>query len=182
MSDENQELSNIELSSYIKSNNERKFKSNIGVFVVLLLIFGVLFLISHYGENFLIFSIFIIIFIIPVFILFKTQILNMLPDYVKNSLTTIEESESRDTIDFKFRISQYIKEILCYIAAVIFCIGSIYLLYIIHKLLNKGVVEWKPKTIELQGDSIKKSKEIIIKCIGSFICICISGVIILEIS
>ena len=184
MSDENRELSNIELSSYIKSNNERKFKSNIGLFVVILLIFGVLFLISQYGENFLIFSIFILIFIIPVFILFKTQILNMLPDYLQSSLTTIDESEARDTIDFKFRfkISQYIKEILCYIASAIFCIGSIYLIYIINNLLNKGVVEWKPKTIELQGDSIKKSKEIIIKCAGCLICICISGVIILEIS
>lgn len=184
MSDENKELSNIELSSYIKSNNERKFKSNIGLFVVILLIFGVLFLISQYGENFLIFSIFIVIFLIPVFILFKTQILDMLPDYVKSSLTTIDETEARETIDlqFKFRISQYLKEILCYIAAALFVIGSLYLINIIRNLLNKGTIEWKPKTIQLQGESIKKSKEIGIKLIGCLLCICISGVIILEIS
>ena len=155
-------MSDIEISQELRKNPSYRIKSYTMFFVCLLLIFGTVFMIGTFGPDFFAFLVFIIIFLIPVLLLFKNKFIHILPSFIGDSLLDIDH-ENKPKRKIKFSVSQYTKEVGLYIMIGILLIGA-------GLLLNDGY-----KTID-QEEHIESLKKIM----GSFVCVTIAGILILE--
>ena len=156
-------MSDIEISQELRKNPTYRIKSYTMFFVCLLLIFGTIFMIGTFGPDFFAFLVFIIIFLIPVLLLFKDKFAHILPSFIGDSLLEIDH-ENKQKRKIKFSISKFTKEVGLYIMILILLIGGGLLLKDAYSTIDE-----------------EEHIECLKKIIGSFICVTIGGVLILEI-
>jgi len=155
------ELNDVTMDSYIRKSPGKRFKSyTIGVIFVLIII-GCVFFIGTIGSDFFALLIFLLIISIPVLILFRKKLLNILPNFISNSLLEIDEEDKNENINPQFSISKWVKEAAIYITIVLLLITSIIIFIDFRKKINK--------------------KKTVYKIIGGLLCIVLAGMLLLDI-
>lgn len=157
-------MSDLQLSETIKQDPEYKIKSYTMVVVLVTIIIGFLLTIGRFGPDFFAILVFFVIMLIPVILLLRNKLVNVLPKIISDNLLEIDHSEEKKNL-VKFNPSRYTKQLGMYIMIVILLIGSIF-------FLKKSM------------DGLKDNKigeKIIYKILGSLICTVIAGIILLEI-
>jgi len=156
-----EELNDITMDSYIRKSPGKRFKSyTIGVIFTLIII-GCIFFIGTIGSDFFALLIFLLIISIPILILFRKKLLNILPDFLSSSLLEIDNEEKNESLNPKFSISKWVKEAGIYITIVLLVITSIILLIDFRKKLNE--------------------KKTLYKILGGLLCVVFSGMLLLDI-
>ena len=159
-------MSDVQLSDTIKKDPKYRIKSYTILVIVIAVIIGFLLLVGRFGPDFFAILIFFVIMLIPVILLLRDKLSNILPSFISNSLLEIDHSEEK-TKSLKFNPSKYTKQVGLYILIVILLIGSI----IFIKKAGDG--------LRLKDE--KETKKVIFKILGALICTTISGIILLEI-
>ena len=157
-------MSDIQLSETIKHDPKYKIKSYTMVVVLIAIIIGFLLAIGRFGPDLFAIIIFFVIMLIPVILLLRNKLVNILPTIISDNLLEIDHSEEKQH-KVKFNPSRYTKQVGMYIMIVILLIGSIFFL--------------KKSKDGLKDEEI--GTKIIYKILGGLICTIISGVILLEI-
>ena len=157
-------MSDLQLSETIKQKPEYKIKSYTMVVVLVTIIIGFLITIGRFGPDFFAIIIFFVIMLIPVVLLLRNKLVNVLPKIISDNLLEIDHSKEKKNL-VKFNPSRYTKQLGMYIMIVILLVGSIF-------FLKKSMSGLKDNKI---------GKKIIYKILGSLICTVISGIILLEI-
>ena len=154
-------MSDIKLSEHLIKNQEYKIKSYTFMTILILIVIGFIFMIGMFGPDFFALTIFLFIFSIPVILLFKQKIANILPKFVSDKLLEIDDGVAPKR-NIKFNISTYVKEIAHYIIICVILIGS-------------GIFLKK-------SNSDFTDNKCIYKIFGALILTIISGIILLEIN
>ena len=102
--------------------------------------------------------------LIPVILLLRNKLVNILPTIISDNLLEIDHSEEKQS-NVKFNPSRYTKQVGMYIMIVILLVGAIF-------FLKKSRDGLKDETI---------GAKIIYKILGGVVCTTIAGVILLEI-
>ena len=157
-------MSDLQLSETIKQAPEYKIKSYTMVVVIVTIIIGFLITIGRFGPDFFAILIFFVIMLIPVVLLLRNKLVNVLPKIISDNLLEIDHSEEKQN-NVKFNPTRYTKQLGMYIMIVILLVGSVI-------FLKKSMDGLKDNKI---------GKKIIYKILGSLICTVISGIILLEI-
>ena len=153
-----EEISNAQMNVIVKENPKYKVKSVLTIIVLVLLIIGIIIFMGTIIPEVFVFIIFILIMSLPIIILLRQKIYNMVPVFMKNSLLEIDKSEEGKTE--VINVSKKYKKVLALVFTFLLFLGSLNYL----NKFNKQIAE-------------KKS---ITKFLGSFVCIVISGITMLE--
>jgi hypothetical protein len=157
-------MSDLQLSETIKQDPQYKIKSYTMVVILVTIIIGFLLAIGRFGPDFFAIIIFFVIMLIPVILLLRNKLVNVLPSIISDNLLEIDHSEEKQN-SVKFNPTRYTKQLGMYIMIVILLIGSVF-------FLKKSMDGLKDNKI---------GREIIYKILGSLICTVIAGIILLEI-
>ena len=157
-------MSDIQLSETIKQESKYKIKSYTMFVVIIAIIIGFLLAIGRFGPDFFAILIFFVIMLIPVILLLRNKLANVLPTIISDNLLEIDHTEEKQ-YDVKFNPTRYTKQVGMYIMIFILLIGSIF-------FLKKSRDGLKDETI---------GAKIIYKILGGLVCTTIAGVILLEI-
>ena len=153
--------SNVKLSVHSSKSPSKRFKSyTLGVIFFLIMI-GCIFFIGTIGSDFFALLIFLIIISIPLLILFRKHLYDLLPDFLSNNLLEIDNIEKNDKLKLEFRISLWGKEAGIYGTIIMLCITAAILL-----------LDFRTKIEE---------KKTIVKILGGVICIVLSGMLLTDI-
>ena len=159
-SEKKEEISNAEMKVIVKDNPKYKIKSVLTIIVLLLILIGVIIFMGSIIPEFFVFIIFLLILSLPIILLLRQKIYDFVPTFIKNSLLEIDHSDGEENTE-NFNISKKYKQILTLIFVSLLFIGSINYL----RKFSKKIGE-------------KKS---ITKFLGSFVCILIAGITLLDI-
>ena len=160
MSDEKkEEISGVQINEVVSQNPTTRVKSYLRLILLFIVLFGVLFVVGSIVPEFLVLLVFLLLLSAPVIILLRKRLVGILPDFIGNSLLEIDERNEEEKND-TYSVSLYYKQVLSIIFAILLIAGSINYL----KQFIKNYTE-------------KKS---ITKFLGSFICLTIGGMVILE--
>jgi hypothetical protein len=170
---------NIKISEYQKTSDTHRFKSYTILIIFILIIGGFVVLTGKYGPDFFGILIFLIILSMPVFVLLRNQLAFILPKKMADILLEVDD-ESRKGLEFdldidkpplsrteiissikEFQFPKLLKEVFKYIIIILLIIGGVMLL---RKANNEYMVQ----------------RDGLIKILGSFLCFCIGGVILLD--
>jgi len=157
-------MSDVQLSETIKQEPKYRIKSYTMVVVLIAIIIGFLLAIGRFGPDFFAILIFFVIMLIPVVLLLRNKLANVLPTIISENLLEIDHSEEKQ-YNVKFNPSRYTKQVGMYIMIVILLVGAIFFL-------------------KKSRDGLKNEKEgakSIYKILGGLVCSTIAGVILLEI-
>tara|TARA_B100001142_G_C14100289_1_gene564942 strand:+ start:180 stop:662 length:483 start_codon:yes stop_codon:yes gene_type:complete len=157
-------MNDIKLSESIKQQPQYRIKSYTMVVLLIAIIIGFLLAVGRFGPDFFAILIFFVIMLIPVILLLRNKLVNILPTIISDNLLEIDHTEEKQ-YDVKFNPSRYTKQVGMYIMIVILLIGSLFFL--------------KKSKDGLKDD--KEGKKIIYKILGALVCTTIAGVILLEI-
>jgi hypothetical protein len=159
-SEKKEEISNSQMEVIVKDNPKYKIKSTLTLIVFILIIVGIIFFMGTVIPEFFVFIIFLFILSLPIILILRQKIYNIVPNFIKNSLVEIDkrdENQKNQTVS----ISKKYKQILVIIFVTLLFIGSIiYLRKFIKKL---------------------EEKKSITKLLGSLVCIIIAGITMLDI-
>ena len=154
-------MSDIKLSESNTSSQNYKIKSFTGYAILILLVIGALLLSGKLGPNFFVVVLFVLIVLIPVFIIFRKNLVNVLPKPLADNLLEIDERQEEAKKQKKvYEIKRVTREIGMYILVTVLLLGAFFQLY-------------------LTKYSIKEKKSLY-TIFGALACIILSGVIILE--
>ena len=154
-------MSDIELSESNTTAQKYKLKSFTAYVILILIIIGVLFLSGKLGPNFFVVILFILIVLTPILIIFRKNLVHVLPKPLTDNLLEIDESiEETKKQRRAYKISRINKEIGMYFLVFVLLIGAFVQLY-----LTKYAI---------------KEKKSIYTIFGALACIIGAGVIILE--
>ena len=170
---------NIKISEYQKKAPEHRFKSYTILIIVIAIVGGLLFVTGKYGPDFFGLVVFFIIILMPVFVLFRSQLAFILPKRVGDILLDVDD-RNRNSLEFDldiekpplsreeivdkikdFDFPKLLKQIFKYVIIILLMVGSI-------MLLKKANNEYMVKN------------EGLIKIVGSFLCLCIAGTLLLN--
>ena len=159
MSSENkQEISGVQVNEIVSQNPQTRIKSYIRLILLFLVLFGVLFIVGSVVPEFLVLIVFLLLMSAPVIILLRNRLVGILPDFIGNSLLEIDKSNEEETQSYS--VSKYYKQIISIIFIILLIIGSVnYLKQFINKYTERKAIT---------------------KFLGSFICLIIGGITILE--
>ena len=157
--EKNEELSEIQIQEYKRTNTNTVIKSYTIMSVLILLFIGILFFIGSVTPEFFVFLVFITVMSIPVIIIFRKKLYNILPVFVKNSLLEIDDREDNENTS-GYSISNYWTQVLKIIFVLLLCINSVIFLNKFRK--NYGEIK-----------SIKKM-------FSSLLLIIIAGIVVTE--
>ena len=155
----NEEISSVRMNTIVSENPKYKIKSTLTLVIIILFVIGLIVFAGTIIPEFFVFLIFLLILSLPVIILLRNKLYNIVPNFIKNSLVEIDKTDENKKTE-KFEVSKFYKQVLRFIFILLLFIGSIYYL----KKFNKEMSE-------------KKS---IYKFLGSFICILIGGVAMID--
>ena len=154
-------MSNIKLSESNNVYNNYKIKSFTGYAVLILLVIGTLFLSGTLGPNFFVVVLFVLILLVPIIIIFRKNLISILPKPVADNLLEIDlKHEEAKKQKKNYKISKVTKEIGVYFLVTVLLIASGIQLYISKQAI--------------------KDKKSLYTILGAAVCIIISGVLILE--
>lgn len=155
-----EEINNEQMIAVVRQNPKYKIKSMLTFILLILIIIGIIIFMGTIIPEFFVFIIFLIVFSLPVIILLRKRIYDIVPSFIKNSLLEIDQRDE-ENVTQNFSISKKYKQILVLVFCSILFIGSLNYL----KKFNKQIAERKSIT----------------KFLGSFVCIIIAGISMLEI-
>ena len=160
MSDEKkEEISGVQINEVVSQNPKTRVKSYLRLILLFIVIFGVLFVVGSIVPEFLVLLVFLLLLSAPVIILLRKRLVGILPDFIGNSLLEIDERNEEENNN-TYSVSLYYKQVLSIIFAILLIAGSInYLKQFIKKYTEKKSIT---------------------KFLGSFICLTIGGLVILE--
>ena len=175
-----EQTKDIELNEFLKETPEKRFKSYTVIIILTMIFVLFIFMLGKFGGDFFSVFIFLLIFSIPVIIVFDKQIKRALPTSISNLI--LADVEEKEEIKLEFSISQFMKEVAVYVAIGIFLIGGMFLLYKVHKDLKRKLPFKKAFTElgSLKPEFKKRDKTVFIQIIGAVVCFCISGVSLLK--
>lgn len=154
-------MSDIKLSESNTASQNYKIKSFTGYAVLILLVIGALLLSGKLGPNFFVIVLFALIVLIPVFIIFRKNLVHVLPKPLSDNLLEIDEKQEEAKKQKKvYKTKRVTKEIGMYILVTVLLLGAFFQLY-----LTKYAI---------------KEKKSLYTIFGALACIILSGVIILE--
>ena len=152
---------NIKLSESNNDAQKYKLKSFTGYAILILIVIGSLFVSNKLGPNFFVVVLFILIVLIPIFIIFRKNLAHILPKPLTDNLLEIDESiEETKKRKRDYKIKRITREIAMYFLAIVLLIGAGIQLYITKKSIE--------------------DKKSIYTIFGALGCIILSGVIVLE--
>lgn len=157
-------MSDVQLSETIKQDPKYKIKSYTMVVVLVAIIIGFLLAIGRFGPDLFALIIFFVIMFIPVVLLLRNKLVDILPTIISDNLLEIDHSEEQQN-PVTFNPSRYTKQVGMYIMIVILLIGALFFL----KKSKDGL------------NDEKIGKKIIYKILGGLLCTIIAGIILLEI-
>ena len=155
-----EEIDSVKINTIISENPKYKIKSTLILVIIILVVVGLIFFTGTIIPEFFVFIIFTLILSLPIIILLRKKLYNVVPDFIKNSLVEIDNNVGKKN-NKNFKISTYYKQIMKFIFVFLILIGSI-------QYLNKFNNEMT-------------EKKSIYKFLGSFICLLIGGVTMLDI-
>ena len=89
----NQQLEDIKVKEVQRDTPKYKIKSYVMFLILIAIILLVLIFLGSFGNDLFGLMVFLAIFLIPVAIIFRNKLPNILPDFITNSLFEIDESE-----------------------------------------------------------------------------------------
>ena len=158
--EKNEEISHAEMKVIIKENPQYKIKSVLTIIILLLIVIGVILFMGTIIPEFFVFIIFLLILSLPIILLLRQKIYDFVPEFIKNSLLEIDQKDD-ETKTQVVNVSKKYKQILILVFCFILFCGSVNYL----KKFSTNLAERKS----------------ISKFLGSFVCIVIAGIAILEI-
>ena len=159
-SEKKEEISAVQMNTIVKENPKTKVKSYLTLIILILVMIGLVFFMGTIIPEFFVLIIFLLVLGLPVIILLRKKLYNILPNVIKDSLVEIDNRKEDDTKK-TYSVSLYWKQVLLFIFIILLIIGSI-------DYLKK----FKNKLAE---------KESYTKFLGSYICVVIAGVALFEI-
>lgn len=153
-------MSNINILESVKSNPRYRMKSYTMTIILVALIIGFILLVGIFGPDFFALFIFLLIMAIPVILLLRDKLINVLPEFLSSRLIEIDHSEEEKN-KVAFNPSKYTKQVGLYIIVSILLIGG-------GIFLNKG-------------NELLKEYKSIYKILGGLVCVVMAGSILLEI-
>ena len=154
-------MSDIKLSESNSPAEKYKLKSLMGYVILIIIIIGVLLISGKLGPNFFVVILFILIVLIPVFIIFRKNLVHVLPKPLTDNLLEIDERQEENKKKRRpYKIKRITREIGMYVLVTVLLIGALFQLYITRKAI--------------------KDKKSLYTIFGALGCIVLAGVIILE--
>jgi len=153
-------MSDITINETLKKNPEYRIKSYTMTLLLIVIIIGFVLLVGAFGPDFFAILIFLIIMAIPVILLLRNKLINVLPSFLSNNLLEIDHRDKQKNY-VNYNTSKYTKQVGLYIMIVFMLIGAGLFL----KKGNSEIEEWKS----------------LYKILGGLICLIIGGSILLEI-
>ena len=153
-----EEISNAEMKVIVKDNPKYRIKSMLTIIVLVLIVVGIIIFMGTIIPEVFVFIIFLFILSLPIILLLRQKIYDFVPIFIKDSLLEIDDSEEGTTETIS--ISRKYKQILVLIFVGLLFIGSLNYL----NKFNKNLAE----------------KSSITKFLGSFVCIVIAGITLLD--
>ena len=89
----NQQLEDIKVNEIQRGSKKYKIKSYVIFLILIAIIFLVLLFLGSFGNDLFGLVVFLVIFLVPVAIIFRNKLPNILPDFITDSLFEIDESE-----------------------------------------------------------------------------------------
>jgi len=160
MSERKEEISAVQMNSIIKEEPKTKVKSYLTLIMLILILVALVFFMGTIVPEFFVLLVFLLVLGLPVIILLRKKIYNILPTVIKDSLIEIDHNQENESTQ-SYSVSLFWKQILIIIFIVLLIIGSINYL---KKFKNK-----------------LEEKKSITKFLGSYVCAVIAGVTLLEI-
>lgn len=154
-----EEISNAEMKVIVKENPQYRIKSILTIIVLVLILVGVIFFMGTIIPEFFVFIIFLLILSLPILLLLRQKIYDFVPTFIKDSLLEIDDSDKVETKPTN--ISRKYKQILALVFVTLLFIGSANYL----NKFRKNIGERKSIT----------------KFLGSFVCIVLAGITLLDI-
>jgi len=153
-------IENIKIDSVRKGSESYRIKSYVVFLIVFAVILMFLIFLGRIGNDVFGLLVFLIIFIIPVIILFRNKIPNLLPEFVSNSLYEIDnELEKGQPV---YSVSQQTKEQSYLFGFVILIIGALVL-----------IADYRKKI---------EDKMSVYKILGSLVCLIFAGIMLANIT
>ena len=85
-------LEDIKINTYVGQSNRYKIKSYVSFLILIAVILLVLLFLGSFGNDVFGLMVFLVIFMVPVFIIFRNKLPNILPDFITDSLYEIDNS------------------------------------------------------------------------------------------
>jgi cytochrome bd-type quinol oxidase subunit 2 len=158
MSSEN--IDNIKINAVRSQTKKYKLKSYVIFLIVFAIILLFLIFLGRIGNDVFGLLMFLIMFMIPVMIIFRNTIPNLMPDFISNSLYEIDNSQ--DVGQPVYNVNQKTKESAYLFVMVVLIIGAIVL-----------IAEYRNKI---------EDKMSFYKVMGSLICIIFAGIMLANIT
>jgi len=177
-------MSDIKIASSLKENETYRIKSYTMLFVIILLVIGCLLMVGKLGPDFFAIILFLFIMMIPLILIFKDKLRDVLPDIISDNL--FEVDHSTETKKIEYNLSKMMTQIGLYITIFILFIGSGFFLSSGNKIISDEKV--KAATVNVKDLKnpftddymTKEYPKSIYKILGSLFFITVSGIIILE--
>ena len=154
-------MSDIKLSESNNQAQNYRLKSYTGLAVLILIIIGCILISGKLGANFFVIVLFGLIVLVPVIIIFRKNLVSILPKPISDNLLEIDAKNNENKKKKRrYQPSKIVREIGMYILVTVLLIGAVFQLYITKKAI--------------------KDKKALYTIFGALCCIIIAGVIIFE--
>ena len=122
----NETLEDVKIEQYKSESKQYRIKSYVMFSIILAIIFLVLLFLGSFGNDAFGLVVFLIIFMIPVLILFRNKLPSITPDFIKDSLYEIDDS--KDDTQPVYNISRRTNQMANLFGFVVLIIGAIVLI------------------------------------------------------
>ena len=132
----NPELEDIKIEAERRESKSYRIKSYVMFLILIAIIFLVLLFLGSFGNDLFGLIVFLVIFMVPVVILFRNKLPNILPDFIADSLYEIDNSEDTQPI---YNINRRTTQMANLFGVVVLIIGAVVL---IVKYRNQIDLTW----------------------------------------
>lgn len=154
-----EQLNDLSMNTYVKKNPVKRFKSYTVGTIFMLLIIACIVLTGQIGSDFFALLVFLLIVSIPVLMLFRTKLVNILPGFLSDSLLEIDEDKN-DELKVRFKVLKIVKEGGIY--------ATIMMLVILSFIL---ILDFRTKLDD---------KKTFVKIFGGVLCLSLSGMLLID--
>ena len=136
----NKELEDVKVESYKRESKKYRIKSYVTFLIIIAIIFLVLLFLGSFGNDLFGLIVFLAIFTIPVLLVFRNKLPNVLPDFITNSLFEVDESEDTQPV---YNVSARTTELANLFGVVVLLLGSIVLIIKYRKQIEDPMTFYK---------------------------------------
>ena len=136
----NKKLEDVKVESYKRESKSYRIKSYVMFLIIIAIIFLFLLFLGSFGNDLFGLIVFLAIFSIPVILIFRNQLPSVLPDFIKDSLFEIDNSEDTQPI---YNVNKRTTEMANLFGVVVLLIGSIVLIIKYRKQIEDPMTFYK---------------------------------------